>query len=227
MVITVQCEWGSWVKLELITMMKKHFHLQCPSFARATRAKSAWGRASVMGTVLFPWKSWQRGMRGMVPEQVPCGCHQGSDHTDWMEMSWFHPGWFVCKLYHPNEVDLILLVYPLGLGIPLVCSRYLLVEKLYEQWPWIGVIMDQVAQALVTPCSVGPRGQVTLQWQPAVQVPLSAAFILSSLLLKLIRVRMRGAGFSLSLSLCCGLHCAPPPNPQFICWCSNPQHDYI
>lgn len=66
-----------------------------------------------------------------------------------------------------------------------------------------------IAQASGTPGSVGPHGQVTLQWRSAIQVPLSAALILSSLLLKLLRVRMCGAGFSLSLSVCCGLHYAP------------------
>lgn len=90
------------MNLELITMKKKQFHLHCPSFTRVTRAESAWGHGSVMGTVLFPWKSWQRGMRGMVSEQVPCGCHEGSGHTDWMEMSCFSPG-VICMQTLPPQ----------------------------------------------------------------------------------------------------------------------------
>lgn len=69
-----------------------------------------------------------------------------------------------------------------------------------------------IAQASGTPGSVGPHGQMTLQGRPAVQVPLSAALILSSLLLKLLRVRMWGAGFSLS-HLVCVMDCIMPPPP--------------
>lgn len=203
---------------------KKQFHLHCPYFTSVTRAKSAWGHASVVGTVVFPWKTWQRGMRGMDPEQVPCDCYKGSDHTDWMEMSFPH-GWFIGRLYHPSEEDPILLVHPLGLGISMVCGRNLPVDKLYAQWWWVGMIICQAAQATVTPGPIGPHVQVTLRWRSAVQVPLSAALILSSLFLNLVRVRMYRAGFSLTPSVCCGLHCALPF--QFICLCFNPHCDYI